>query len=72
MVVVFVGVLSVLVYFFFSVKRAGPLKPVSRLGIWYLMIAFGATFGFTVMARISLLTGRALFLLKDWLHLVDK
>jgi hypothetical protein len=70
--VVFVGVLSVLVYFFFSVKHAGPLKPVSRLGIWYLMIAFGATFGFTVMARISLLTGRALFLLKDWLHLVDK
>lgn len=70
-VVVFVGVISVLVYFFFSVKHEGPLKPIARLGIVYLMISFGATFGFTVMARISLLTGRAMFLLKDWLHWID-
>ena len=70
-VVVFVGVLSVLVYFFFSVKHEGPLKPISRIGVGYLMIAFGATFGFTVMARISLLTGRVMFLLEDWLQLVE-
>jgi hypothetical protein len=70
--VAFCGVISVLVYFFFSVKRKGPLKHVSWLGAMFLMVAFGATFGFTVMARISLLTGRALFLLKDWLGLIDK
>jgi len=71
-VVVFFGVLSVLVYFFFSVKQDGPLKHISNIGMIYLMISFGATFGFTVMSRISLLTGRAMFLFRDWLHLMDR
>jgi hypothetical protein len=31
------------------------------------MIAFGAMFGNTVMARLSLFIGRMQFLLKDWL-----
>jgi hypothetical protein len=35
-----------------------------------LMISFGASFGYTVMARISLLIGRLEFLLKDWLHII--
>ena len=35
------------------------------------MISFGASFGYTVMARVSLLLGRFQFLLGDWLHLVD-
>jgi hypothetical protein len=70
--VVLVGVISVLVYFFFSIRHRGPLKITARTGLIYLMIAFGATFGFTVMARISLLTGRAMFLLRDWLHLVER
>jgi hypothetical protein len=30
------------------------------------MIAFGAAFGYTVMARVSLLIGRMMFLLYDW------
>jgi hypothetical protein len=34
------------------------------------MVTFGASFGYTVMARISLLTGRVLFLIDDWLGLV--
>lgn len=70
--VVLVGVLSVLVYFFFSIRQRGPLKQTARVGLFFLMVSFGATFGFTVMARISLLTGRAMFLLKDWLHLIDR
>ena len=37
----------------------------------FLMIFFGATFGYTVMARISLLIGRLTFLLKDWLGLLS-
>jgi hypothetical protein len=33
------------------------------------MISFGASFGYTIMARLSLLIGRAGFLLEDWLNL---
>ena len=69
---VLVGVISVLVYFLFSVKRVGPVRKISMVGLFFIMVSFGATFGFTVMTRISLLTGRALFLLRDWLHLIDK
>ncbi|MEP6892127.1 MAG: hypothetical protein ABI955_15675, partial [Nitrospirota bacterium] len=31
---------------------------VARTGILFLMISFGAAFGYTVMARMSLLIGR--------------
>ena len=31
---------------------------VSRIGVYFLMIKFGASFGFAVMGRISLLIGR--------------
>jgi len=57
-VVLLVGVVSVLFYFFFSVEHTGPGKAVARTGIVFLMIAFGAAFGYTVMARMSLLIGR--------------
>lgn len=57
-----VGVLTGLIYFYFSVEHKGPLFGwTSRIGIWVLMIAFGAAFGYTVMARVSLLIGRVLF-----------
>lgn len=63
-----VGVLSVLIYFFFS-KEQGPItRRISRLGIWFLMISFGAAFGFTVMGRVALLIGRLNFLIFDWMY----
>jgi hypothetical protein len=31
---------------------------ISKIGIYFLMIKFGASFGFAVMGRISLLIGR--------------
>lgn len=63
-----VGVFSVLIYFFFS-KEQGPItKRISRLGIWFLMISFGAGFGFTVMGRVALLIGRLNFLILRWLY----
>jgi len=34
------------------------------------MISFGASFGYTVMARVSLLIGRLQFLLGDWLQII--
>jgi len=64
------GVLATLVYFFFSAEHKGFIGAGAKLGVWYLMIAFGAAFGYTVMARISLLIGRMQFLLGDWLHLL--
>ncbi|MFO0773798.1 MAG: hypothetical protein U0172_03925 [Nitrospiraceae bacterium] len=57
-VVILVGVASVLFYFLFTVQHTGPGKVVARMGILFLMISFGAAFGYTVMARMSLLIGR--------------
>lgn len=57
-IIVLIGVSSVLFYFFFSVEHSGPGKMVARTGVLFLMIAFGAAFGYTVMARMSLLIGR--------------
>ena len=67
---VVLGVIAVLVYFFFSVEHRGPTGVVSRVGILYLMAGFGASFGYTVMGRITLLLGRFHFLLGDWLGFV--
>lgn len=60
-------VLTVLTYFFFSVEHKGAVGKTARVGIWFLMITFGASFGLTVMGRITLLSQRFEFLLKDWL-----
>ncbi len=57
-IIILIGVSSVLFYFFFSVEHTGLGKVVARTGILFLMIAFGAAFGYTVMARMSLLIGR--------------
>ncbi len=65
-VVLIIGVICALIYFFFSKEHTGAFGAASRLGIWFLMVTFGAAFGYTVMARISLLTGRIQFL-GEWL-----
>lgn len=65
------GVLTSLVYFFFSFEHSGPVHYVSRVGILFLMITFGASFGTTVMGRITLLSQRIGFLVDDWLWIVD-
>jgi hypothetical protein len=57
-IIILFGVVSVLFYFFFSVEHTGAGKVVARAGIFFLMISFGAAFGYTVMARMSLLIGR--------------
>jgi len=69
-VVILIGVISTLIYFFFSRERKGILKPIANLGIIFIMLGFGASFGYTVMARISLLIGRLQFLLGDWLGII--
>ncbi len=68
--VVVLGVVSVLMYFFFTVKKEGTVKFFGSIGRIYLMIAFGALFGDTVMGRVSVTLTRFQFLLKDWLGVV--
>ncbi len=68
---VVIMVFSGLIYFFFSMEHRGLVGKTATFGIWVIMVGFGASFGYTVMARVSLLIGRIQFLLGDWLHLVD-
>jgi hypothetical protein len=69
--VIFLGVMSGLVYFFFSKEHTGLFGKASRFGIWVLMVTFGASFGYTVMGRVSLLVGRITFLFRDWLGITS-
>ena len=68
--IIMLGSVAVLFYFFFSLEHKGTVGAISRAGIIFLMVAFGAAFGYTVMARESLLIGRFQFLLGDWLGLL--
>ena len=56
--IILFGVISALIYFFFSKEHKGTIGTISKIGIYFLMIKFGASFGFAVMGRISLLIGR--------------
>jgi len=67
---IFIGTVSILMYFFFSKAHTGLYGKFTKVGIWYMMIGFGASFGYTVMARISLLIGRIEFLMSDVLGLM--
>lgn len=69
-ILILLGVVCTIAYFFFSTERKGILKPASYIGIIFVMVGFGASFGYTVMARISLFIGRLQFLLGDWLGLI--
>jgi hypothetical protein len=64
------GLITTLIFFFFSKEHKGALGGGARIGIYFLMISFGASYGYTVMARVSLLIGRVMFLLDDWLGLL--
>jgi len=68
-IVIVAGVFCTLIYFFFSKPHKGVLGGAARLGIFFIMVSFGATFGYTVMARVSLLIGRVTFMIKDYLPL---
>lgn len=70
-IVLLLGVICTLSYFYFSREHKGVLGVTSRAGIIFVMIGFGAAFGYTVMARISLLIGRIQYLLGPWLGIID-
>ena len=56
--IILIGTITGLLYFFFSKEQSGIFGRITRIGIYFLMISFGASFGFAVMGRISLLIGR--------------
>lgn len=66
-VVFTLGLLTSLLFFFYSREHRGALGAASKLGIFFLMVSFGAGYGYTVMSRVSLLIGRFQFLLQEWL-----
>lgn len=69
-VIILVGVICTMSYFFFSAEHRGALKPTAYAGVVFIMVGFGASFGYTVMARISLFIGRLQYLFSDWLGVV--
>jgi hypothetical protein len=72
-IVFIVALVSVMTYFFFSFEhRAKPVRASADLGRWLMMIAFGAMFGSTVMARMSLFIGRLWFVFSEWIHLIPR
>lgn len=68
-IVVLLGVITTLCYFYFSHEHKGPLGVAARFGTYFLMLFFGTTFGYTVMSRMSTFIGRMEFLLTDFVHL---
>ncbi len=68
-IVVLIGVMSTLAYFYFSREHKGAFGGVAKIGVYFLMIFFGTTFGYTVMSRMSTFIGRVEFLLTDFFHL---
>ena len=69
-IVVALGTFTGLIYFFFSKEHKGAFGGAAKIGIFFLMVTFGASFGYTVMSRMSLLIGRVDFLLTDWLRII--
>lgn len=68
-----VCLVTVLTYFFFSFEqRNRGVRATASAGRWLMMVAFGAMFGSTVMARMSLFIGRLTFLFQEWIHLIPR
>lgn len=60
------GTLACLVFFLFSVEHKGSIGRFAYFGRLCIMAGFGASFGYTVMARVSLLIGRVQFLTREF------
>jgi hypothetical protein len=61
-VLIIIMVFCALAYFYFSKEHKGAFGGAAKIGIWTLMIGFGAGFGMTVMGRVALLAERVVFL----------
>lgn len=66
-----IGLSATLLHFYFSAPQNRVMRGVSRFGVLMLMLSFGASFGYTVMGRISLAIGRAQEMLGDDISAAD-
>jgi len=70
-IVIILGTLSVLAYFFFTVGLKSPAQHRgAQLGRMVMMISFGAQLGSVTMQRAALLIGRIDFVFRTWLGIV--
>jgi hypothetical protein len=68
--VIILGTVSGLAYFTYTRRGDGTIGRLARIGLLFLMVAFGASFAYAVMGRVTILVGRLRFLLGDWLGLL--
>ena len=61
-IIIIVGAITALTFFFFTWEHKGALGVSTKIGRYFLMATFGAAYGSTVMARMSLFIGRLRFL----------
>jgi hypothetical protein len=67
-IIMVVGTVTTLLFFYFTLTRENKVVRVSgTIGKYVMMVAFGASFGNSVMSRMSMMIGRVQFLLGDWL-----
>jgi hypothetical protein len=69
-VVIVVGVITTLSYFFFTFKLTPALRGASEIGKWVIMITCGAAVGNAIMARLSLLISSAQDIFGEWLGII--
>ncbi len=60
--IIIIGTITALTFFFFTFEHKGVLGISTKIGRYFLMATFGAAYGSTVMARVSLFIGRLRFL----------
>jgi hypothetical protein len=65
-----IGLICILIYFFFSKEHTGTYGSLAKIGTGLLMIGFGAGYGYTVMTRMALLFDRLFYICFDWLHVI--
>lgn len=68
----FVGVITALSHFIFTQEKIqeGAMGWIPKIGRWLMLLAFGASFGNTIMSRFGMYQGRIIFLLRDWLQVI--
>ena len=69
-IIIVIGTTAVLLFFYFTRERTGLFGNYVQAGRWIMMVAFGATFGDSVMMAMTLLIGRLQFIFGNWLHLM--
>jgi hypothetical protein len=64
------GTVCGLVHFTYSRRHRGFYGGLARIGVAFMMVTFGASFGYAVMGRVAVLVSRLQELLGGWLGLL--